>query len=164
MKKMMCVAAFLLCVSVAGALANNGWGLYGAYWDAGDGGEALGPGFKLTVEMVPAMQLDVHVAYFGDFAEEDLDLTVVPLDLGLVLNLPVSDKAKFTLGGGPSYAFVDSDDPDADDEFGGYVGGGLEFKVGEGAALFAELRYNFLDASDVDLNGMAANAGIMVTW
>ncbi|MBP7829322.1 MAG: hypothetical protein KA248_05350 [Kiritimatiellae bacterium] len=158
MKRIVGMAAVILALAAGGAQANNGWGLYGAWWE---GGDAFGPGFKLTFELVPALQFDFHVAYFNDAGEGDTGISVTPLEFGLAMNLPVSEKLKFMVGGGPSYNFIEDGD---DDEIGGYIGGGLEFAPYKDVALFLEARYIFLDVGDEDLNGLGLNAGLMVTW
>ena len=159
MKRIVGLAVVIMALAAGGAQANNGWGLYGAWWE---GGDAFGPGFKLTFELVPALQFDFHLAYFNDVGDGDTDLSVTPLEFGLAMNIPVSDQLKFTVGGGPSYNFVD--DGDADDEIGGYIGGSLEYSPYKDVALFLEARYIFLDAGAEDLNGPGLSAGLMVTW
>ncbi|MBU1692800.1 MAG: hypothetical protein KJ726_06320 [Verrucomicrobia bacterium] len=158
MKRIMCVAALIVALSAVAAMANNGWGLYGAWWE---GGDAFGPGFKLTFELVPALQFDFHVAYFNDVGEGDTGLNVTPLEFGLAMNVPVTETVKLSLGGGPSYNFVDGG---SDDEIGGYIGGCLEFAPYKDVALFLEARYVILDVGPEDLNGLGLNAGLMVTW
>ena len=153
------LAVVLSLLGAGGALANNGWGLYGAYWD---GADAAGPGFKLTFELVPALQFDLHVAHFGNVGEDDIDLDITTLEFGLAMNVPLTDTLKLSLGGGPSYNFADGDE--ADDEIGGYIGACLEFSPYKDVALFLEPRYIFLDPGPEDLNGFGVNLALMVTW
>lgn len=148
-----------LALSAGAAQANNGWGLYGAYLEPGD---AFGPGFKLTFELVPALQFDFHVAHFSSVETGQRKLELTPLETGLAMNVPLTKTLKLSLGGGPSYNRVD--DGDADDEIGGYLGGCLEFAPYPNVALFIEPRYVFLDVGAGDLNGFGLNIGLMVTW
>jgi hypothetical protein len=159
MKKFVWTAIVVMALSTGGARANNGWGLYGAWWE---GGDAFGPGFKLTFELVPALQFDFHVAHFNDVGKGDTGLKVTPLEFGMAMNVPLTESLKLSLGGGPSYNFVN--DGDADDEIGGYIGGCLEFAPYKDVALFLEARYVILDVGPEDLNGLGLNAGLMVTW
>lgn len=159
MKKRWLMAWAALVLSTTAAQANNGWGLYGAYLEKG---EAFGPGFKLTVEMVPALQLDFHAAHFNEVTAGGLELKVTPLEIGLAMNVPLTESLKLSLGGGPSYSFVENGE--ADDEIGGYIGGCLEFAPYPDVALFLEARCVFLDVGPEDLNGLGLNAGLMVTW
>jgi hypothetical protein len=170
MKKIWIAVTAIVLGCAMTASANFGWGLYGSAWSTADGDDVFGPGFRLTLEMVPAIQLELRASSMNGLTVEkgssEYDLDLVPIEAGLALNLPLNDKVKFMLGGGPTYTFVDADEAlDVSDEIGAYFSAGFELAVGNGAALFAEARYNFLDlGSDINLNGPGANVGLMITW
>ena len=167
MKKLM-VLGLMLCASVS-SYGYYGWGVYGSYWKPTDADGGFAPGLKVTIEMVPSIQMELRGSYFNNLSAKggvDADLRVAPLEAGLALSLPVAKVHKAYAGGGFSYFLVDAKDgPDIGNELGGYLTAGFEFSVAEQAAIFLEAKYNFVKMDeDLDMNGPGANAGLMITW
>jgi hypothetical protein len=164
----MLVLALLLCAG--SSYGYYGWGIYGSYWSPSDADGEFGPGAKITIEMVPSVQLELRGTYYNRFDADsdsgDVDLRVIPLEAGLALTLPVMKVHRAYGGGGFSYYLVDADDgPDIDDDAGGYLVVGVDFQVQEMAAIFVEGKYNFVQLDeDIDMNGPGANAGLLITW
>jgi opacity protein-like surface antigen len=181
----------MVAVLAAGASAvhaDNGWGLLVSYWDPSDGEGAFAPGLKLSIEMVPSVQMGVRVSYFDDLGKDqhgaNVKLKAVPVEADLVLNMPVSEAGRLYGGIGIGYYMLDADieradgtEPDADpgDKLGYYFLVGGRIRVQENAALFAELKYTLVDADDIGVNadggledgkldGPGANAGLLIVW
>ena len=187
MKKLIVLMLGIMIVCGSTARANNGWGLFASYWDPKDGSSAVGPGIKLSIEMVSAIQMGVRVSYFDDIGKDqngaDVQLQAIPIEMDLVLNMPVMETGKVYGGLGLGYYMLDADikldngsKPDADpgDKVGYYFILGAEFEVQEFAAVFAEAKYTVVKADDITvdadglnngkLDGLGANLGLMITW
>ncbi|HBA84297.1 MAG TPA: hypothetical protein DCZ95_09415 [Verrucomicrobia bacterium] len=165
--KRLIILAVLLSASVS--YGYYGWGIYMSYWSPKDADGEFGPGAKLTIEMVPSVQLELRGTYYNEFSasgDSDVDIRVVPLEAGLALTLPVAEVHRLYAGGGFSYFLVDTKvGPNVDDEAGGYLVAGADFQVTDNAALFAEGKYTIVQLEhDIDMNGLGANAGLLVTW
>jgi len=191
----------LLTVALMGApvaWGQNEWGLFAAYWVTSDADDALGVGIKAAVEIIPVVQLEIRGAYFDDFEAGSnfakSDVEVIPVEVGLLLTVPINDAVEGFFGGGIGFYFMDGDvdlpadtrvDAGPDDEIGGYITAGLKFPVWKSGAnfgetqavLFGEVTYRFVDAEDVkvvsgpeitlidaDLDGVGFNAGLLVRW
>ncbi len=179
MKKLITVLACLSLCTFA-VHADNGWGLFGSYWNPSDGDSAFGPGVRLAVEMIPGVQLDMRVSYFNDVMKESEgpSLKVIPLEAGLNLIAPAADRLNVYGGIGIGYYLMDSD-ADVDNEVGFFLNGGVEFVMieneafygGTRASLFAEAMYRSVsadkagnDGKDMDLDGLVLSGGLMVRW
>lgn len=138
MKRLMLAASVLL----VGASLSYGSGLSGfvSQWDPDEKGldSTTGGGAKLTLGDTIALEL--RASYYDD----DI-LTIIPADVGLALSLPLGGPISLYADGGATWYFLDSDLGDVDDEAGWYAGGGVEIKLGEALALFAEAQYRSLD-------------------
>ncbi len=195
MRKALAVLGMLIlgaAISHAGGL-----GIYGSYWDTKDADSGYGGGAKLKFETVPNLYLELRGSYFPDLSKDDdgtkVDLRVVPLELGLAYNLPITDKFQPYIGGGGGGFYMDGDikddsiglDGDIDFKIkpGYYAVAGVEFALTESVALFAEAKYTWVEFevdkitfNDVDLtddmggdvtgklDGLGANAGLMLKW
>lgn len=187
MKKLVLIMLGVLVACGTTVEANNGWGLFASYWDPKDGDGAVGPGIKLSIEMVPAIQMGLRVSYFDDIGKDrrgaDVQLQAIPVEADLVLNIPVMETSKLYAGLGLGYYMFDADvkladgtkpDADAGDKVGYYFIAGAEMGVQEFAALFAEVKYTVVKADDIKvgvdgldngkLDGVGVNLGLMVTW
>jgi hypothetical protein len=155
-------------------LAANMWGIHGAYWDTSDADDAFGAGGKFSFELVPGARLDFRATYFDDLntggSGVEVDLEVVPLEGGISLAYPVSDRVELFAGGGIGYYFLNADvsEPggqevtggDPGDDVGFYIAGGLEWAIvssqvayGETwAGLYAEVLYRSADAAEVKVS------------
>ncbi len=170
MKRLLVGSVAMVAFGAMTALANYGWGPYLAYWKPADTDGGFGPGMKITIEMVPSVQLELRGAYFNGLettkVDGNVDLKVIPLEAGLALNIPVVAKGKVLAGGGGGYFLAEgSQGYKFDNEFGGYATLGFEYEVITNASLFVEAQYNFVKMNyDVSMNGPGANLGLMVTW
>ncbi len=193
MKKWM--AAVLIAVGLAaGARADNGWGIYGAYWTPGDWDGAGGVGAKISFEIVPNALLDLRGTWLEDLETDDggatLELEAIPWEAGLTIRSGWEPVDVYVCGG-LGYYQMEGDialpgggrqDADFSEEIGYYGGVGLEVTVIEEAAdlgatritLFAEALYRGVSVDDVsvdgigtfdgDVGGFAFNAGFMIRW
>jgi len=144
----------------------HGWGIYGAYWDASEAGSTGGAGLRISVEMVPGVNLELRGTAFGRVSVGDERFRVTPYDGGLSLLVPVSERANFVAGGGLTYADVSG--AGADSETGFYGSLGMDMSLRPQARLFADLIYRFLEVDTstrtVDLDGIGVQAGVLITW
>ncbi|MFH0878488.1 MAG: hypothetical protein V2A34_02130 [Lentisphaerota bacterium] len=166
MKKLMMLGVLLCACSSYGYY---GWGIYGSYWKPSDADGSFAPGLKITIEMVPSVQLELRGSYFNNIkadGDREVELRVVPLEAGLALSLPVAKVHKVYGGGGFSYFLTDAKEgPSVDDEVGGYAVAGFEFAVTPNAALFCEGKYNFVKMNEgLEMGGPGLNAGLLITW
>lgn len=154
--------------------------VYAGWWDTEDLGEDFGLGARFGLPLAPRIQLEFGAAYYEQFDRTvgvggspiDLvvDARVIPLDVGLRLDIGRRDG--FYVGGGASYLLLDSDAGNLGDEFGWY--GSLGFMLGR--TLFVEGVYRQVEGTvdlrdgvfpdpqvtpgfDVDLTGVAVNVG-----
>lgn len=178
MKKWLAVLMVFGLGAVA-AFASGGFGIYGAYWDTDDLGPGFGGGVKFKAELAEYFALELRAAGITQFDdwEGDDELFVIPLEAGLLFNLPLGDEVPITLygGGGGGYAIIpEADDIDYDDGFCFYGVGGVELGLGESAALILEAQYRVFevdgasdDAGDIEfseeseLTGLSMNAGLL---
>ncbi|MCB1069431.1 MAG: outer membrane beta-barrel protein [Verrucomicrobia bacterium] len=176
------ISLVTLTTLAAAAPAYNGWGVYLAAWNTADLDDAVGPGLKISMEMVPDVQLELRTAYFDSLDGHQQDLSILPLEANLTLQYEVGTSMTGYGGVGLGYYLLDGGrkqagatlDPQADDEVGFYGLLGLEMPVKENAGLFAEVQYRFLEASDadaygnqldtLDLSGIGVNIGLMINW
>jgi len=103
---------------------------------------------------------------------------LIPLEAGLLFNLPLQDSPLNLYGGGGiGYAIIpEADDVDLDDEICFYAVAGVEFSLSDSASLFAEAQYRVLevdgaevddygevdlDDEKVDFSGFGINAGLL---
>ena len=118
------------------------------------------------------------------FLENSIDVT--PIDAGLSFNLAPHGSVTPTIGGGVSYFLLDTDRGSIDDEVGWYANAGLEFASRGSFGFFAEAIYRSATGTvkasphdlgdvpdiegvdytktNVDLDGLGANAGIVWRW
>jgi outer membrane protein W len=187
-------AGFMVCLTLllhSTAMADSEWGFFGSYWSPSDGDNSVGGGFKLGLEMVDRVQLDIRYSVMNGVIDDDannIQLDVQPLELGLTWALPVSDRVESYLGGGIGYYFMDDDvdsrfESNVDDEWGFYASIGFEFLLSRSGALygetttklFIEAMYRFLEVegmkatgstrlNEADLSGMGIQAGLLIGW
>lgn len=189
MRKVWTIAAAAL-LGASTAWAGGSFGLYGAWWDTDDLDAGYGGGAKLKIAVAGTVALEVRASYIPEFDAEDAsfeDFAVVPVEAGLVVDVPLGEALTLYVGGGGGYyvtpefeskvADADSLEPDIDldDVFGYYGVGGVEINLSPAIALFAEAQYRVVevDEADIDdetvevdlkLTGVAANAGLLFKW
>ena len=182
------------------ASARNAWGPVVSYWDTAEAADGMGLGVVFTFDIAPNLAIDARYTWFEDLADgndediKDLDIEVMPFELGLSYINQVSEAFRFHLGSGVGYYLLDGEidrklgivgDFDPDDEFGFYVVMGFEATIADelsegmlasGVTLFAEAMYRVLSTDEVDgilgeaviedgdLSGFGANLGIRFLW
>jgi hypothetical protein len=171
--------AILFCAAVLSAGpsgADSGWGVMGSYWNAGDWGDTVGVGGKISFELFPNASLDLRSVWYDDLEPDleggaDASVEMVPVELGFAIGRPVGPVTIYG-GAGIGYYFLDGDvqgpggesqDADFDNELGYYLTLGGEFTLSEDKekvflgstriTLFAELFYRSLSVDSVDVSG-----------
>jgi hypothetical protein len=174
MRKFTVLAILLVVIAVPSTMFASSVGAYAAYWDTDDAGSGVGPGVKLKIDILPVISLDLRIARVD---LDDLDITVTPMELALVGNIPLDAVVPY-LGLGVGYYDVDSDGGLSTDSVGGFGLVGLEIRFGDNFGIFGEARYVAM-AADIDtalqiaedfedneitFNGFGANLGILIRW
>ena len=144
-------------------------GVNASYWDTEDADATWGVGGKIGMPFfIERIHLEVR-AY--QFKEEEValfgDVDIIPLDLGLAFYITQEESVNPYIVGGISYNFVDASEIGLDDDYGYYIGGGLEVPLGEGFALTGEAIFRAaefdskagLDES-FDTTGTTMNVGL----
>lgn len=159
-----------LLLSATLSYGYTGWGIYGSYWDTDEADSAGGAGVKVSIEMVPGVQMELRGTYFEDLDADGAGLEVLPLEAGLALVLPTANQVDFLAGGGLGYYLMDGDGS-PDNEVGFYLTAGLEWNLQPMASLFTEAMYRVVsandagyDGQDADLDGLGVNAGLLIKW
>ena len=188
MRKITLLAGLVFLVASC-ALAGSGLGLFGSYWSPDDTDAGIGYGVKLKAAVADNLCLEIRGTYFPsiDIDEDggDGELEVIPVEAGLVMDIPLSDVMTLTAVGGAGYYIMpeveveilgQDVDMDLDDEFGFYAVAGIEIALSEQLALFAEAKYTWLEVdegevdgvdfkdADASFDGFGANAGLMMLW
>jgi len=153
------------------ALALDLYG-FGSYWEKKDADGQWGAGAGLSIPLFTEhFKLDGRAYYFEkSTVGEDGEIRLIPFDLGLQLHLfPNGVLNPYALGG-ITYVYADSDRFDVDSDFGGYIGGGLEWAIPSSIVkIFGEAlyRYNQIDVSDfddLDVSGFTGNVGLKLNF
>ena len=190
-KKSVWLSAALLCtlaVLAAPASAQPDFRIFGSLMDTDDLAEAFGGGLRVSFPINEKLDFDLSGSYYEDFKNrfEDntserisVELSTIPIDVGITWTR--NGDSGFQFGGGLSYVYMDLNDleienmetavtGDLDDEFGGYLKIGYQFKGG----FYGELFYRLLEAEaenvllggvvptedrDIQLDGFALNLG-----
>jgi hypothetical protein len=171
MKKARGVGLVLLAAAVgmggctAGSVAELG--VFGTYLDSDDLNDGYGGGAKLEVKPIDWLSVDGRASwiYFDDF-----DLSMIPLEVALRLNLPLLGERIVPYAGvGGGWYIFEADDVDLDDDVGYFPMVGLEVGLRR-IAVFAEARWLFLETDvdtavenigEADVDGLGINAGLL---
>ncbi len=168
------------CFTSSAVLA-GGLGAFGSYWDTKDADAGYGYGVRLASTSDPVGYLEVRASYFNTHSIEqttaDVDLEIIPIDVGITMNLGSEESIQLYLGAGGSYFLMDSEvkqagltrDIDIDDEWGWYALVGFELDFSKSFSLFGEGTYRQVkgDVSDstldieFKLDGFGGNVGLM---
>ncbi|HHX97777.1 MAG: outer membrane beta-barrel protein [Kiritimatiellia bacterium] len=147
-----------LAVMTGVALADNGLGIFGTYWDTEDLGGGFGGGIKFRGNLGDLFGVDLRascVTQLDDWEGDD-DLYLIPLEALLLFRIPLGEYSpvKAYVGGGGGYVIVpEADDIDFDDDF-CFIGvGGIEFALNENVSLFAEAMYRFFEVDGMEIDG-----------
>ncbi len=180
-----------LCAATASA---GGVGAFGSYWDTKDADNGYGGGAKVKMEVMPFVSLEFRGSYFPDLAGDeegmDFDLRVIPVEAAVVANIPLLIFDLYAGAGGGGYYMdgtYDSPTGSGDIDFkikpGWFLQGGAQMTIFPCVALFAEVVHRWVDFEvdsisgssgsdpviDFDsdtgsLDGLGANAGVIVKW
>jgi opacity protein-like surface antigen len=176
MKKYLLNSIFIMLLTLTFSLSKEVHAqdayIAGSYWNMNDSDAVMGGVVGLAVPMIlDNIKLDAKIYFFEDTEFESSNIELLPIDLGLQIHF--SDEANLNpyVLAGVSFMYADADDIDVDSTFGGYAGGGLEYKIGE-IRLFGELQYRIASVDkdtnvledDLDFNGMLVNAGLKVRF
>ena len=148
-------------VSTLGARAASGFvnvpyaglGVFASRWDSQDYGMLTGYGVRLGWNVIEHLGLEARASYY-ESEDDDVETTLLPLEVALVLRLPFHRHFVPYVGGGAGYYFKDAeyeDDTDtweSSEEVAGYFGvAGLNLYLGA-FYLFAEAKYNLVGTDD----------------
>lgn len=158
----------------------TGFSLFGAYWSPDETDETLGLGLRFSAHLGHHWIVDVGATAYGvvegvvDGGRSDID--VVPLDAGLRYQWG-DGRVQPYLGAGLTFAKLESQIGELDDQGAWYALLGLDFGDDRGARLFLEALYRSIDGEvktiersgdrvlrDLDLSGFGINFGVNWRW
>ena len=154
-----------------------GLGVFASRWDSRDYGTLVGYGLRLGWNVFGPLGLEARASYYQS-KDDEIEITLLPLEAALVLRLPLHRHFVPYLGGGAGYYIKDaeyeneSDTWESSEDVAGYFGlVGLNLYLGP-VSLFAEAKYNLVGTDDDlewrgseveaknSLDGFAFSAGI----
>lgn len=184
MKRTLWLAAAAMIATATGAGAAGGIGGMVTYWNPSDFQDEFGFGGKI-VAGAQNFALELRGSYIDSLQQDPgvgaLDLQVIPIEAGLVLRLGPETITPY-VGAGVGYYLLNGNEADdvryqVDDQVGWYAAAGVEFALGQNAAIFGEALYRDVDGTvhedslesidsevDIDLSGLTVNAGIMLRF
>jgi hypothetical protein len=148
-------------VFMAAAAQAVDFGLFASYWSPQDGDDAFGGGGSIHFATVP---LELRASVFPDTSiRGGGDTLLVPIDVGLAINLTRSQKMGVYVGGGGSYYFIDADQGDPDNQFGWYALARLEVPIQGSFSVFGDVMHRGVEFEDIDadLSGVAFSVGVI---
>jgi hypothetical protein len=161
---LMVLALMCACVTLP-ASAESNYALFLQYYDGSETESSFGGGLKgdwLIGES--AWGIEGRLTYMGDLGLDksaeysDYDIMALPVDVGV--NYHFMENKNMWLGAGLTYAFLDVNNGDVDDQWGWYAS--LGYQTGEpGApwAFFAEAVYRQIQG-DVSTSGIAGGTDL----
>lgn len=158
-------------------MAHADLGLYYAYQDTKDIGSANGVGLKYDIPLNRYVSVDARASLITGFDVKQptwrADMDIVPVELNVNLKYPVAGLLPY-IGAGVGYYYFH---PSWMDEEVGYnVHAGASAAIADGFALFAEVKYQFLEADGthtlfnerthykLDADGVGVIAGLLVRF
>ena len=159
MKKLILFA--VLIVGMAAATQAADFGVFGSYWNPKDGDAAFGGGGSIHLATFP---LEMRATVFPSTSiQGGGDTLLVPIDIGLAVNLTRSKKVDVYVGAGGSYYFIDADHGNPDNQFGWYALGRVEVPVKGSMNVFGDVMYRGIEFEDIDadLSGVACSVGVI---
>jgi Outer membrane protein beta-barrel domain len=170
-----------LSAAVASPAFAGGFSIFGSYWNTKDADAVGGGGVRVGVPLGTVVDLDLRGTYYQKLKADPLDrlgdanspfqrgIQALPLDVGLRFNLAHYEVVNPYVGGGATYYLLDSDSGNVDDEVGWYALAGLNlgrfFVEADYRDVSATVKRNgelpdaIVDRVDLDLSGVAVNAG-----
>lgn len=183
MKRLSIIIVAATCL--AGSALAAGIGGFGSYWDSEDAGKSYGYGVRLASTSDPAGLLEIRASRFNKFEDAEIDaernLDIIPIDLGITLNISREGDLELYTGGGATYFMMeteaDTKEVDMDDEWGWYGSIGINLKLSESLTLFGEGMYRQAEGTipgdeiesinsdvTVKLDGFGGSAGLMLMF
>jgi opacity protein-like surface antigen len=168
----------ILALASPAARAGN-FGLNVAYWDTDDAEDDVGLGGRVAFDVGEYVDFQVRGAFFDDLEvttpEGTVKLEAFPLDLGLAYGFLPDGPVNPYLGAGASYHFFSPRSGRVKEEAGWFAVAGVEAALEERWGIFAELLFRDVKAThedtdpptgttDLDLGGLAANVGFLLSW
>jgi hypothetical protein len=169
--------------------------LINSYWSPADFSDEFGPGIKLQASMSELIDLEFRASLFPDMGEDviqgedriTVDLSVTPLELGVLANVPYiyEPLVQSYLGAGLGYYMIDlsakgpagSIDYDVDNEIGFFLLAGARLYLTEELVLISEVQYRIVEGDAVSkaddgttsdigfkLNGFGGSVGLGLMW
>ena len=173
------IAVYLTIVlAIVFLVPSTGWaaagfvekGIYGAYQNTDQVGDGLGAGIKLTLDakkVLPAKYdliggVDIRGNWTGNY-RDDRQLFSLECIYTIGLDMHKGLKPYIGVGAGGYIWHSDADEKhyEADDTLAGNVVFGIEKRVRESTAFFAEGKYLYGDSA---LEGFGANIGVNWLW
>lgn len=178
---LMVAALMCACVTMP-ASAESNYALFLTYYDGSSTESSFGGGLKgdWLIGDTP-WGFEARLTYLGDLGIDtapyqdivgDLDVMALPVDLGF--NYHFMENRNIWLGAGMTYAFLDVNNGDVDDEWGWYATAGYQtgepggnwsffseviYRVIEGKVNTSGLFETDLDTWDASLNGLGISVG-----
>lgn len=167
-----------ICILAVPAWAGGGYSLFGTWSEINEDGSAPGAGMRVTAggsnwvgdltwTWLQSQDGVDTIAGYGDKVQ------VIPTDLGIRYLFNTQGSFKPYIGAGGTFFYVNVNNGDADNAFGGYAM--LGFNLGRGRTMFfaeAIYRYGSTDVTykpnpiavvtgSMDVGGFGVNAGVM---
>ena len=148
------------------------FGVFGAYAGFDKQGDGYGFNLKGGFPLLEALELEVRGGYYDDIAKSNLPkVEMIPVELGLSLNLRSGLPIIPYVSGGAGYYFFDAARGSVEDSVGGYFGGGIEIPFTNHFAATVEFLYRYVHEAEYSLSprnkfedGAAANVGLSLIW
>lgn len=156
---------------------------FGSYWNTDDADDTWGVGGKVGLGVTEMLEIEGRGTWYDDVTDDggpgDIDIEAIPIEAGVALNFLPEQPLNPYIMGGAGYHFLDTNRGSIDDEFGWYAGGGVEIGGPENVAFVVEALYRGIEGEvddddedvvvvrddiDIDLSGLAVNAGIQYRW
>jgi hypothetical protein len=151
--------------------------VFGSYWDSKDADASWGAGARVGFSLTKMFELEFHGTYYPDFKDDQFpgqsfELTAIPVDGGLKINLMPDKPVNPFVGVGATYYLLSTSPGSVDDQAGVYLDAGVDIGAGEGARFFAEVMWRKVDTTvsfgafdeDVKFDGLGLNAGATWRW
>lgn len=167
-----------ICILAVPAWAGGGYSLFGTWSEINEDGSAPGAGMRVTAGgsnwvgdlTWTWLQSQDGVDTIAGYEDK---VQVIPTDLGIRYLFNTQGSFKPYIGAGGTFFYVNVNNGDADNAFGGYAM--LGFNLGRGRAMFfaeAIYRYGSTDVTykpnpvdvvtgSMDVGGFGVNAGLM---
>lgn len=140
-----------------------------SYWSPDNGKSNTGIGLKETMPILgPNIELEGRLSYFSDLGNNSTSsLEAIPLEVGLSANLTGGGAFNPFANVGMGYYWLDASRGTVGNEWGMYMGAGLEVMFLQSMAIVGEVVYrNVGDVhhsssnSNISLDGLVMNLGV----